>query len=472
MDVPDFRRVGVEALAAMVRNRTISAQAVTEHALDRIETLNRQVNAFVAVDAEAARRQAESVDMALDTGKDPGPLAGVPVGVKDLVDAVGFVTTRGGMYRRSAAAATSDSVEVARLRAAGGVIVGKTNTPEHGWVGDTYNPLFGATLNPWNLTRSPGGSSGGTAAAIAAGMISVGTGSDGGGSIRIPAAMCGLSGLKTSQGRVPSGPPSIGLLDLSCLGPMARRIRDVAYCLDVVVGPHPCDLRSLPAPPRTWRSALDEPRLPTRVLWSPSVDGDPVDSEILTACQAAVEQLASAGVEVVETGPLTSPVSSAFMELFYGGLIGPSLRHLYGTPEWDDVTPPLARVLEDAYKSVTVASLFDARQRAGELSTLLADAMTDFDALLMPTMAGQTPAPEREGTVNGVETPHWFRFTPLANLTRRPSGTMCCGFTADGMPVGLQVIGHQLDDVGVLEIIAVLEDILGLDPVAPDIVTD
>ncbi len=261
MDVPDFRTVTVEALAAMVRDRTLTAAAVTEHALERIEALNPTLNAFVALDADDARAQAAAIDERLDAGDGVGPLAGIPVGVKDLADAAGFQTSKGAMYTRNDPAAASDSTEVARMRAAGCVIVGKTNTPEHGCMGDTYNPRFGPTLNPWNTERSPGGSSGGTGSAIASGMVPVGTGSDGGGSIRIPSAICGLSGIKTSHGRVPSGPPPSGLIDLSCVGPMARLIRDVALCLDAMVGPHPADLRSLPKPDVSWRPP---PRGPAR----------------------------------------------------------------------------------------------------------------------------------------------------------------------------------------------------------------
>ena len=468
MDVPDFRTVTVEALAAMVRDRTLTAAAVTEHALERIEALNPTLNAFVALDADAARSAASSIDARLDSGEDVGPLAGVPIGVKDLVDAAGFHTSKGAMYTRGNAPATSDCTEVARLRAAGCVVVGKTNTPEHGCMGDTYNPRFGPTLNPWNPERSPGGSSGGTAAAIAAGMVPVGTGSDGGGSIRIPSAICGLSGIKTSHGRVPSGPPPSGLIDLSCVGPMARVIRDVALCLDSVVGPHRADLRSLPKPDVSWRAALDSPRPPARALWAPSIDGGPVDSEIAAGCAAAVDRLAAEGVEVDEAQTEISAVPGAFLQLFFGGLIGPSFCSLYGTDEWDNVTDVLAVMLEDVYERVTVSSLYEARQRAGELSIALAEAMDGYDMLLMPTLAGQAPAPGGHGTIDGEETPNWFRFTPLANLTRRPAGTVCCGFSTEGVPIGLQVVGHQLADLAVLETLAVLEDLLGLDPIAPD----
>ena len=469
MDVPDFRTMTVAALAATVRERDLTALAVTDHALERIEALNPILNAFVAVDGDDARSQAATIDERLDAGDDVGPLAGVPIGVKDLVDATGFHTSRGAMYTRNDAPATSDSTEVARMRAAGCVIVGKTNTPEHGCMGDTYNPRFGPTLNPWNTERSPGGSSGGTGAAIASGMVPVGTGSDGGGSIRIPSAICGLSGIKTSHGRVPSGPPPSGLIDLSCVGPMARLIRDVALCLDSMVGPHPADLRSLPKPSVSWRAALDSPRMPARVLWAPSIDGGPVDSEIAAACAAAVDRLAAEGVEVLEAQTEITAVPGAFLQLFFGGLIGPAFRPLYGTDEWANVTDVLAVMLEDAYGQATPESIYEARKQAGELSMALAEAMDGYDVLLMPTLAGQAPAPAGHGTIDGEETPNWFRFTPLANLARRPAGTVCCGFSREGVPIGLQVVGHQLDDLAVLETLAVLEDLLDLDPVAPDV---
>ena len=469
MDVPDFRTVTVEALVAMVRDRTLTAAAVTEHALERIEALNPVLNAFVAVDADDARAQAAAIDERLDAGEEVGPLAGIPIGVKDLVDATGFHTSKGAMYTRNDPPATSDCTEVARMRAAGCVIVGKTNTPEHGCMGDTYNPRYGPTLNPWNIERSPGGSSGGTGSAIASGMVPVGSGSDGGGSIRIPSAICGLSGIKTSQGRVPSGPPPSGLIDLSCVGPMARLIRDVALCLDAMVGPDPADLRSLPKPEVSWRAALDSPRVPARVLWTPSIDGEPVDAEIAAACTEAVDGLAAEGVEVVEVGAAITAVPGAFLQLFLGGLIGPAFRPLYGTDEWDNVTDVLAMLLEDVYQRATPESIYWARQQAGELSIALADLMEGYDALLMPTLAGQAPPPGGHGTINGEETPNWFRFTPLANLTRRPAGTVCCGFSTEGVPIGLQVVGHQLDDLAVLETLAVLEDLLALNPIAPDL---
>ncbi len=468
MNVPDFRSITVEELARRVRSRELTAEAVTDASLERIERGNPVINAFVAVDADNARTQARSVDERLDAGDGIGPLAGVPIGVKDLEDAAGFRTVRGSMHLRDVAPAEYDSTEVARLRSAGCVIIGKTNTPEAGWVGDTYNPVFGATLNPWNLDRSPGGSSGGTAAAIASGMIPLGTGSDGGGSIRIPSALTGMSGMKVSQGRVPSGPAPMGAADLSTRGPMARRIRDVALALDMIVGPAPGDLRSLDIPARSWRAALDRPEPPKRVLWVPTIEGFGPDEEIGSVCRAAVDVIADTGVEVVESGPILSDTVGPFAMLFFGGMV-PAYRPLFGTPAWDDITPGLATILGISRDRVTIDAVEEARVTAQALSIRLAEVMDGYDAILSPTVAGQTPVSMQEGTVNGEQTRSWESYTYPFNVTRRPAATTCAGFTADGMPVGLQVVGHQLADLRVLEITAFVEDLLGLDPVAPDV---
>lgn len=465
-DVPDFRSVSVEALAASVRAGDLTAAAVTEAALERIAAGNDALNAFVAVDADAARAAAASIDERIAAGEEVGPLAGIPIGVKDLEDAVGFRTTRGAAHLADTAPATADSTEVARLKVAGAVVVGKTNTPEAGWIGDTFNPVFGATRNPWNLDRSPGGSSGGTTAAIAGGLIPLGTGSDGGGSIRIPSAVCGLSGFKPSQGRIPAGPAPLGAADLSTLGPMARRIRDVAVGLDAVVGPSPDDLRSLPAPPASFRAACDDPRPPSRLLFCPSVDGSEVDADVAEVTTGALDRLRAEGVEVVETGPLLDGVFKPFLLLFYGGMV-PAYRPLMGTAAFDAVTPGLQEVLRMADQQLTPDSVEEARKAAQGFSITLAEAMEGFDALVTPATVGQTPVSQGPGMVNGAETQAWIGNTFGFNVTRRPGGVTMAGSAPDGMPLALQIIGHQLDDVRTVELTAWAEDVLGFDPVAP-----
>lgn len=464
--VPDFRTLTVEALAASVRGGERSAVAVTEAALSRIEAHDATLNAFVAVDAERARSEAAVIDERIAAGDDVGPLAGVPIGVKDLEDAAGFRTTRGAAHLASIAPAGADANEVARLRAAGCVVIGKTNTPEAGWVGDTYNPLFGATKNPWNLERSPGGSSGGTSAAVAGGLVPLATGSDGGGSIRIPSAVVGMSGFKPTQGLIPMGPAPLGAADLSTVGPMARRISDVALALDVVVGPDPNDLRSLPHPGASFRAACDDPRPPTRLLYCESVDGSEVDADVAAVTAAALDQLRAQGVEIVETGPLMPEVFKPFLLLFYGGMV-PAYRELMGTDGFAGVTPGLQELLTRADQLLTPDSIEDARKVAQSCSIKLAAAMDGFDALVTPATVGQTPMSEGPGLVNGSETPAWVGNTFGFNVTKRPGSVTCAGFAPDGMPLALQIIGHHLADVRTVELTAWAEQVLDLDPVAP-----
>jgi Asp-tRNA(Asn)/Glu-tRNA(Gln) amidotransferase A subunit family amidase len=241
----DFRDYSLKELVSNIQNKKISAKEMTQSALDNIEKFDSKINAFCAVNPEDAIAQAERVDSLISKGENVGKLAGIPIGVKDLEDARGFVTTFGSELHVKDKIAEEDSILVKRMRDQGCVILGKTNTPEFGHKGKTDNVPFGVTKNPWNLEYSPGGSSGGTSAALASGMIPLGTGSDGGGSIRIPAALGGLAGIKTSQGRIPIGgdtPPGSGLLTVK--GPMANSTEDNALALDATVGPHPTDIFS------------------------------------------------------------------------------------------------------------------------------------------------------------------------------------------------------------------------------------
>ncbi len=465
-EIPDFRTITVEALVSSVQAGNRSAVSVTEAALGRIDAHNGALNAFVAVDADRALAQATMIDERIAGGDDVGPLAGVPIGVKDLEDAVGFRTTRGAAHLASVVPASADANEVARLRAAGCVVIGKTNTPEAGWVGDTYNPLFGATKNPWNLERSPGGSSGGTSAAIAGGLVPLATGSDGGGSIRIPSAVVGLSGFKPTQGLIPMGPAPLGAADLSTVGPMARRMSDVALALDVVVGPHPNDLRSLPHPGGSFRAVCDDPLPPTRLLYCESVDGSEVDDVVAAVTTSALDRLRAQGVEIVETGPIMPEVFKPFLLLFYGGMV-PAYRHLMGTDAFAAVTPGLQELLIRADELLTPDSIEDARKIAQACSVKLAAAMEGFDALVTPATIGQTPVSQGGGFVNGKETPAWVGNTFGFNVTKRPGGVTCAGFAPDGMPLALQIIGHHLADIRTVELTAWVEQVLDLDPVAP-----
>lgn len=464
----DFRRHSVGELAGQVRSRQVSARELVTAALEEIEVRNPIINAFVAVDADAALDAADDLDRRLAAGEDPGPLAGIPIGVKDLEDAAGFETTHGSLVYTTGAPAQVDSVLVARLKAAGCIVVGKTNTPELGWKGHTDNRRFGVTRNPWKHSCTPGGSSGGSAAAIASGMVPLATGSDGGGSIRIPSALCGLSGFKPSLGRVPSGGARApDWHHLSTRGPMARTTEDVVTALDAVIGPDPTDLRSLPMPEPSWLGALDQARPPVKVAWAPTLGYAPVDREIKAVCEDAIGVLVAMGVEVVEVDRVFAEDPAMSWLTMTSAYCARTLAPWRGTEAWADIDPGLAAQVEWAAKMAAV-DLVRAEDQCHLLNLRLVELFREVRLLLTPTVAGITPVCGENGTINGELDANWVRFTYPFNLTRSPAGTVCAGFTAAGMPVGLQLIGPQHGDLVVLRSMAALEGALGLNPRAPD----
>lgn len=464
----DFRTETVADLAGRVQEGELSARELTEAALGRIDSLNEKVNAFVALDAEDALAQADAIDQRRAAGEDVGPLAGIPIGVKDLEDAAGFVTTYGSAVHAEDPPADGDSVLVERLRQAGCVVLGKTNTPEFGYKGDTTNPVFGATHNPWNLHRSAGGSSGGSAAAIAAGMVPLCTGSDGGGSIRIPSSACGLAGFKPSLGRVPGGggkAPSWG--DLSTRGVMACKVRDIALALDAVIGPDPSDLRSLPMPEQSWIDAIDDLHSPRRVVWSPTLGYGQVDREVADLCRSAVEKLEAGGTEVITVDSVfASDPGFEWLTLAMLGTLR-NLVELRGTPEWNLLDPEHVSLMELVERRAGPLDVLRAQDRAHSLNLRLVELFHKASFLLVPTVAGQPGEPGEQGTIDGKPDPNWVAFTYPFNLTRSPAGTIPVGTTAAGVPVGLQVIGPQHADVAVLRVLAVLEELLGFVDRAP-----
>jgi aspartyl-tRNA(Asn)/glutamyl-tRNA(Gln) amidotransferase subunit A len=466
----DFRREAVTDLASDVRSGRRSARELVAHALERVETLNPGLNAFVSVDADAALEAAAGIDAAVAKGDDPGPLAGIPIGVKDLDDAAGFVTSQGSAVFAGGAPAAADSPLVARLRAAGCVVIGKTNTPELGWKADTDNVSFGPTCNPWNPDYSPGGSSGGAAAAIASGMVPLATGSDGGGSIRIPSSCCGLSGIKPSLGRVPSGGEhGSEWHDLSTKGPMARRVTDVVAALDVAVGPDPTDIRSLPRPEASWPAALEGAQLPTKVAWSPTLGYAPLDDEVRARCEEVVGRLESLGTEVVELEVVfdEDPVRDWLtLAVAYNWRTLAPYRH---TELWEKVDPLLAAQVDWAAEHLSALDVVRAQDACHTMNLRLVEVFRDVRLLLTPTCAA--PPPPRallgQGRINGELDPNWVRFTYPFNMTRSPAASVCAGLTSDGLPVGIQLVGPQHADLVVIRSAAALEAAIGFDDVAP-----
>lgn len=457
----DFLTDTVTDLAALVRAGSLSARELVTHALERIEALNPELNAFVALDPDGAMADAAALDERQARGEEVGALAGIPIGVKDLEDALGLPTTYGSSAIDTVERPERDSVLVARLKMAGAIVIGKTNTPEFGWTAQTFNSRFGTTRNPWDLKRTPGGSSGGSAAAIASGMVPLATGSDGGGSLRIPSALCGLSGFKPSLGRVPSGgpnPPDWPLL--SSRGTMAWRTADLAASLDVVIGPDPSELRSLPTPDASWLHAIDRPGAPLQVAWSPTLGYGRVDAEILEICRRGVDRLAEIGAEVVEIEEVFTADPVFDWITLEAGYLARSFATIRESARWEEVTPEL-RTLVESLAPTSAVAFIQAEDACHRLNQRLIEVFHRARLLVTPTVAGQTPICGRQGTIDGVEDVGWVSFTYPFNMTRSPCGTVCVGRTGDGMPVGLQLVGPQHGDLVVLRAMAALEEIIG-----------
>jgi aspartyl-tRNA(Asn)/glutamyl-tRNA(Gln) amidotransferase subunit A len=384
-------------------------------------------------------------------GDDPGPLAGVPFGVKDLEDCAGMPTSHGSLLYKDRGPVAEDAVHVARLRAAGAVPVGKTAAPEFGTLSFTKTKAFGVTRNPWNVERTPGGSSGGTAAAVAAGIIPFGTASDGGGSTRIPGGFSGLYGFKASFGRIPS-PAADGSLTTS-LGALTTTVADSARHLDVAAGPHDDDRMSLPPAGVSYEQLLETLNVEgLRVRWSVDLGFAAVDDEVADVTEAAAKDLIAAaklddvGGEVVLTDPVRTWLSSGALDLWHG--VEPSM--------WpsgaEDVTYYVRQSLE-ATEDYPLPKYAAAMQRKQQLVRDCARIFREVDVLLCPTTA--VPAFPAAGppptTIGGREVANGAMATPftmLANLCWNPAASVPAGLSADGLPIGLQIIaGRHHDDV-------------------------
>lgn len=457
----DLGALSLAELVASVRSGERSPVEIVDAALARIEAVDVVVRAFVALDVDGARRQAHALAERIAAGDDPGPLAGVPVGVKDLEDAAGFVTTHGDPARAADPPASRDSVQVARLRAAGAVVIGKTNTPAYGFRAETENRLFGATGNPWAPARSCGGSSGGSAAAVAAAMVPLATGSDGGGSIRIPSAACGLAGFKPTHNVVPSGDdhaPTWG--PYSTRGPIARTFADVAMALDVVKGVSARDLMSVEVTGSFTEAVRRASVAGLRVAWSPTLGYAPLTEPVRAACEQAVQVLGRLGarVELVEEVFDGHPVTAWMPRAAYGAF--ERVREVDGP--WEDRFDELTRLFPSLGEHITAKQLVDGEAEAHAAALRLAGLWERFDLLATP---GMCTVPPRVGEPSELG-PSWAAdFTLPFNLVRAPAAVVPVGFvTAEGdeMPVALQLVGPRLADLRVIAAAAALEGSLGV----------
>jgi aspartyl-tRNA(Asn)/glutamyl-tRNA(Gln) amidotransferase subunit A len=452
------------AIVAAVRARQLTAARVMECHLDRTERLEQVLNTYATLDAPGALRTAHGIDARIRAGHDPGPLAGLPVSVKDLI-AVGGMRQAFGSHLLQDHMAAADAPSVARLRAAGACITGKTTTSELGSKAVGDSPLTGLTRNPWNTQATAGGSSAGAAAGVAARLVPVALGTDGGGSIRIPAAFCGLVGFKPTFGRVPVWPPS-ATPSVAHVAPLARCVRDVALLLDVISGHDARDPGSIAEAAIDATAQLAKGVRGLRVGWVASIGYGHVDAEVEAACREAAGVLKSEGA-IIET--LAEPLfemdpAVAWNEVFYGA-IGERVRQLAGGDvAHADIDPALKAVL---LHRRTVAR-GDVAQRRDACIARVHDAFARFDILAMPTvpitapLAGIDVPPGHEGR-NPVD---WSYFTYPFNLCGNPAVSMPVTLSRAGMPIGLQLVARRGDDRTLIAAAAALERVLTV--VSPD----
>ncbi|MGE0040073.1 MAG: amidase [Vicinamibacterales bacterium] len=444
-------------IRARVAARDVSAREVTEAALARIHAANGTLNAIVALDPGAVEA-AVAIDAALARGEAPGPLCGVPVGIKDVTDVAGVPTTYGSPIYAGHVPA-DDALVVARLRAAGAVIVGKTNTPEFAAGGNTFNDVFGPTRNPWDPSKTAGGSTGGGAAALASGMIALAEGTDLGGSLRIPAAFCGVAGLRPSVGLVPTAPTAWAFDTLQVTGPMARTVGDVALMLQAIAGPTAAAPLGQPVAGRDFAAAVAS-GLPrgTRVAYAADPAGIGVDAAIEARCRQAAMGLADAGATVEEVAPRLAFARPAFLTLrglwFVNQMRG-RLEHLerFGP----NVTGNIRRGL-----ATTTAQIADAEAARGRLWQTVQDLFTRADVIVTPcTAVPPFPVGQHHPDVVGGAAMEsyidWLAPTFVWSLTGLPVASVPCGLDPDGMPVGLQVIGPAHGEERVLAVAAAIE---------------
>ncbi len=430
------------------RKRELSPVEVTRLLLDRLDALQPKINAFCIVDHDGALAAARESEQRWLGGKAVGKLDGVPVTIKDLVLMRGFPTLRGSRLVDPHQDWSEDAPATARLREAGAVILGKTTTPEFGWKAVGDSPLTGITRNPWNLARTPGGSSAGAAAACAAGIGPLHLGTDGAGSIRIPAAFTGIFGLKPSFGRVPAYPLSaMGLL--AHIGPMARTVTDAALMLTVLSAPDHRDSYALPPEDTDWREGLEGGVRGWRIAYSPRLGYAKVDPEIAAAVGEAVQQFEALGAVVEEVGAIFSSPREALFTLWAAGAA--KLLEAYPADKRALLDPGLVATAAEGDRISAVDYL-----GADLIRTALGQQMASFhqkyDLLLTPMMpipalpVGQDlndPATER----------HWIDWSPFSypfNMTRQPAASIPCGLTGTGLPIGLQIVGPLYADARVL----------------------
>jgi aspartyl-tRNA(Asn)/glutamyl-tRNA(Gln) amidotransferase subunit A len=443
--VSDLCALTATELVEAFRTKTLSPVDVAMAVVKRIEALNPVYNAFNLV-SERIVEDAKASEARWTAGQPKGLLDGVPVSIKDIVLTKGWPTLRGSKTIDPKGPWNDDAPATARLREHGAVLLGKTTTPEFGWKGVTDSPLTGITRNPWNKAKTPGGSSGGAAAAVASGMGPLAVGTDGGGSIRIPCAFTGLFGIKASFGRVPAWPLS-PFGTVAHVGPMTRSVADAALMLNVLALPDARDWHALPHDARDWRMGLDRGVADLRIAYSPDLGYAKVDKEIREIVGKAVAVFEDLGAKVEEKNPGFADASPIFTTHWFSG----AAFLMKGVKNPELVDPGLREVAALGAK-ITADELLDAQMKRGALGMHMNLFHRDYDLLVTPTLsipafdAGKEVA---DKMLQGRWT-DWTPFTFPFNLTQQPAASIPCGLTKAGLPVGLHLVGPRYADALVL----------------------
>jgi aspartyl-tRNA(Asn)/glutamyl-tRNA(Gln) amidotransferase subunit A len=443
-----LHRLSAADLLRGYRSRRISPVEATKAMLEQICAKDGAINAMCLVDERATLQSARASERRWLKGSPLSQVDGVPVLVKDIILTKGWPTLRGSRTVDKSQPWTEDGPSVARLREHGAVFIGKTTTPEFGWKGVTDSPLSGVTRNPWDVSKTPGGSSGGSAAAVAAGFAPLALGTDGGGSIRIPAGFTGIFGLKPSFGRVPAYPLS-PFGTVAHVGPMTRTVEDAAIMMNVIAKSDARDWHALPYDGRDFTKALAGGVSGLRVAFSPRLGGHKVEAEVAGLVRAAVDALSGLGARVEETDPGFDDPSGIFRVLWWSG----ARNLLSGLPKRKKalLDPGLADVLEQSM-AISLEQYFDAVKGRGALGSRMRLFMQRFDLLVtpclpIPAFEAGVLAPREDGTGKWVD---WTPFTYPFNLSQQPAASVPCGYTKAGLPVGLQIVGRMFDDWTVL----------------------
>jgi aspartyl-tRNA(Asn)/glutamyl-tRNA(Gln) amidotransferase subunit A len=445
-------------LASAVRKKQISPVEITQAVLDRIERLNPRLNAFCTMMIDEATEAARLAEEQVMRGESLGLLHGVPVSVKDNLYIKGVRTTFGSKLLENEVT-DADAPSIERLKQAGAILIGRTNSPEFGWKGVCDNLVFGTTRNPWDLDLTPGGSSGGASAAVASGLGPIGMGTDGGGSLRIPASFCGLVGHKASFGRVPTW-PGVSVGDLRHIGGITRTVTDSALLLNVIAGPDERDHGSLPTDDIDYVADLDRGIADLRIAYSGDLGYATTNDEVARACASAAASLADAGAKVDNVELDWQDPHACWSVFFYGA----SGARLGGELEQHGhlLDPGLRKCVEQAVK-MTAVDLTDAMTEREAFWQRVRELFESYDLLITPTLAvppfpiNQDNADSLTGEAQGEL--QWTQFTYPFNLTGQPACSVPAGWTNGGLPIGIQMIGPRFGDAVVLRAARALEQI-------------